>query len=93
MWWRLVYDVSAWYGSSGIRFSCCARENSPNISWRGPPRVRSGHVFKGSDYLNGRRYFHVRLYADTVENYVLLSALLRIFVGLKRSRSDVVSLD
>ena len=92
MLWRLVYDVSAWYGSLGTRFSCCAGENSPNISWRGPPRVHSGHVFKGSDYLIFCRYFHVRLYADTVEKDVLLSALLRIFVGLKRSWSDVVSL-
>merc|ERR1712107_243414 len=48
------------------------------------------HVFKGPDDFNGYGYFYVRLYwtgfgfqANIVEEYVLLSALLHIFVGLK----------
>ena len=50
------------------------------------------------DVFNGYGYFYVRLYctclgfqANTVEEYVLLSALLHIFVGLKRTwGSEVV---
>ena len=30
----------------------------------------------------GHRYFHLLLYADTFEKFVLLSTLLRIFVGV-----------
>merc|ERR1719343_1287789 len=50
------------------------------------------HVFKGPDDFNGYGYFYVRLYwtgfglsANIVEEYILLSALLHIFVGLKRT--------
>merc|ERR1712118_229346 len=50
------------------------------------------HVFLGPDYFNGYGYFYVRLYwtgfglpANIVEEYVLLSALLHVFVGLKRT--------
>merc|ERR1712146_422073 len=50
------------------------------------------HVFKGPDDFNGYGYFYVRLYftgfglpANIVEEYVLLSALLHVFVGLKRT--------
>ena len=44
--------------------------------------VGNHHVFKGPDDLNGYGYFYVRLYS---EEYVLSSALLHIFVGLKRT--------
>merc|ERR1719158_1357687 len=50
------------------------------------------HVFKGPDDFNGYGYFYVRLYwtgfglpANIVEEYILLSALLHMFVGVKRS--------
>merc|ERR1712066_980359 len=50
------------------------------------------HVFKGPDDFNGYGYFYVRLYwtgfglpANIVEEYVLLAALLHVFVGLKRT--------
>merc|ERR1719248_195465 len=50
------------------------------------------HVFAGPDDFNGYGYFYVRLYftgfglpANIVEEYILLSALLHIFVGLMRS--------
>merc|ERR1719265_1675865 len=50
------------------------------------------HVFMGPDDFNGYGYFYVRLYwtgfglpANIVEEYILLSALLHVFVGLKRS--------
>merc|ERR1712060_178289 len=48
------------------------------------------HVFKGPDDFNGYGYFYVRLYwtgfglpANIVEEYILLSVLLHVFVGLK----------
>jgi len=50
------------------------------------------HVFAGPDDFNGYGYFYVRLYwtgfglpANIVEEYVLLSAVLHVFVGLKRT--------
>jgi len=50
------------------------------------------HVFMGPDDFNGYGYFYVRLYwtgfglpANIVEEYILLSVLLHVFVGLKRS--------
>jgi len=50
------------------------------------------HVFLGPDDFNGYGFFYVRLYytgfglpANIVEEYVLLSALLHVFVGLKRT--------
>ena len=50
------------------------------------------------DVFNGYGYFYVRLYctglgfqANIVEEYVLLSALQHIFVGLKRCRSKKLS--
>jgi len=50
------------------------------------------HVFLGPDDFNGYGYFYVRLYwtgfglpANIVEEYILLSALLHVFVGLKRT--------
>merc|ERR1711879_771021 len=50
------------------------------------------HVFLGPDDFNGYGYFYVRLYwtgfglqANIVEEYVLLSALLHVFVALKRT--------
>merc|ERR1711865_1124725 len=50
------------------------------------------HVFLGPDDFNGYGYFYVRLYwtgfglpANIVEEYVLLSALLHIFVAMKRT--------
>merc|ERR1712066_1210287 len=50
------------------------------------------HVFKGPDDFNGYGYFYVRLYwtgfglpANIVEEYILLGALLHVFVGLKRT--------
>merc|ERR1712032_1312177 len=50
------------------------------------------HVFLGPDDFNGYGYFYVRLYwtgfglpANIVEEYVLLAALLHVFVGLKRT--------
>merc|ERR1712060_1000487 len=50
------------------------------------------HVFKGPDDFNGYGYFYVRLYwtgfglpANIVEEYILLAALLHVFVGLKRT--------
>ena len=54
--------------------------------------VGNHHVFKGPDDLKGYGYFYVRLYwtgvgfqANIVEEDVLLSAMLHIFVGLKRT--------
>merc|ERR1712193_456780 len=50
------------------------------------------HVFLGPDDFNGYGYFYVRLYfsgmgvpANIVEIYVLLAALLHIFVAIKRT--------
>lgn len=50
------------------------------------------HVFMGPDDFNGYGYFYVRLYwtgfglpANIVEEYILLSALLHVFAGLKRT--------
>merc|ERR1719420_992849 len=50
------------------------------------------HVFLGPDDFNGYGYFYVRLYwtgfgisANIVEEYVLLSAMLHVFVALKRT--------
>jgi len=50
------------------------------------------HVFLGPDDFNGYGYFYVRLYwtgfglpANIVEEYVLLSAMLHVIVGLKRT--------
>jgi len=50
------------------------------------------HVFLGPDDFNGYGYFYVRLYwtgfglpANIVEEYVALSALLHVLVGLKRT--------
>jgi len=50
------------------------------------------HIFKGPDDFNGYGYFYVRLYwtgfgmpANIVEEYILLSALLHVAVGLKRT--------
>jgi hypothetical protein len=50
------------------------------------------HVFMGPDDFNGYGYFYVRLYwtgfglpANIVEEYILLSAVLHIFVGLMRT--------
>jgi len=50
------------------------------------------HVFKGPDDFNGYGYFYVRLYwtgfglpANIVEEYILLSVLLHVFVGLIRT--------
>ena len=49
------------------------------------------HFFLGPDDFNGYGYFYVRLYwtgfglnANIVEEYVLLAALLHVFVALKR---------
>merc|ERR1712013_135716 len=56
------------------------------------------HVFKGPDDFNGYGYFYVRLYwtgfglpANIVEEYVLLSALLHVAVGLKRTWDQKLS--
>merc|ERR1712012_123224 len=50
------------------------------------------HVFLGPDDFNGYGYFFVRLYwtgfgfdANIVEEYILLAALLHVFVALKRT--------
>jgi hypothetical protein len=50
------------------------------------------HVFLGPDDFNGYGYFYVRLYfsgfglpANIVEIYVLLAALLHVFVAMKRT--------
>jgi len=50
------------------------------------------HVFEGPDDFNGYGYFYVRLYwtgfglpANIVEEYILLSALLHVLAGLKRT--------
>jgi cytochrome b involved in lipid metabolism len=50
------------------------------------------HVFLGPDDFNGYGYFYVRLYwtgfglpANIVEEYILLSVALHVFVGLKRT--------
>merc|ERR1712032_1692572 len=50
------------------------------------------HVFMGPDDFNGYGYFYVRLYwtgfglpANIVEEYLILCAMLHVFVGLKRT--------
>merc|ERR1711976_781411 len=50
------------------------------------------HVFLGPEDFNGYGYFYVRLYwtgfgldANIVEEYILLAALLHVFVALKRT--------
>jgi len=50
------------------------------------------HVFLGPDDFNGYGYFYVRLYwtgfgfdANIVEEYVLIAAVLHVFVALKRT--------
>merc|ERR1711959_690101 len=50
------------------------------------------HIFLGPDDFNGYGYFYVRLYwtgfglpANIVEEYILLSILLHVFVGVKRT--------
>merc|ERR1712048_398509 len=57
------------------------------------------HVFMGPDDFNGYGYFYVRLYwtgfglpANVVEEYILLSVLLHVIVGLKRTQGKVKSL-
>jgi len=57
------------------------------------------HVFKGPDDFNGYGYFYVRLYwtgfglpANIVEEYILLSIILHIMVGLKRTWDMKLSL-
>merc|ERR1712007_78207 len=57
------------------------------------------HVFKGPDDFNGYGYFYVRLYwtgfglpANIVEEYILLSVLLHVFVGLKRTWDQKLAL-
>ena len=49
------------------------------------------HAFKRPDDVNGGSYFHVRCYTDTVEEYALLSALLHMFVGFKRTWEQKLS--
>ena len=55
-------------------------------------RVRGCKGVGGPDDFNGYGYFYVRLYwtgfglpANIVEEYILLSVLLHVFVGLKRT--------
>jgi len=50
------------------------------------------HVFAGPDDFNGYGYFYVRLYwtgfglpCNVVEEYIALSAMLHVFVGLQRT--------
>merc|ERR1712141_929976 len=50
------------------------------------------HVFMGPDDFNGYGYFYVRLYwtgfglpANIVEEYIMLSAMLHVLAGLKRT--------
>merc|ERR1711957_598160 len=50
------------------------------------------HVFLGPDDFNGYGYFYVRLYpsgfglpANIVEEYVLLAAIMHVFIALKRT--------
>ena len=57
------------------------------------------HVSKGPDDFNGHGYFHVRLYwtgfglpANIVEEYILLSIVLHIIVGLKRTWDMMLAL-
>jgi succinate dehydrogenase hydrophobic anchor subunit len=57
------------------------------------------NVFSGPDDFNGYGYFYVRLYwtgfglpANIVEEYILLSALLHVFVGMKRTWDMKLSL-
>merc|ERR1711920_226422 len=57
------------------------------------------HVFMGPDDFNGYGYFYVRLYwtgfglpANIVEEYVLLSILLHVAVGLKRTWDQKLAL-
>jgi len=57
------------------------------------------HVFKGPDDFNGYGYFYVRLYwtgfglpANIVEEYIALSILLHVFVGLKRTWDSKLAL-
>merc|ERR1711972_1041577 len=57
------------------------------------------HVFKGPDDFNGYGYFYVRLYwtgfglpANIVEEYILLSVLLHVFVALKRTWDQKLAL-
>merc|ERR1712079_997795 len=57
------------------------------------------HVFAGPDDFNGYGYFYVRLYwtgfglpANVVEEYVLLSILLHVAVGLKRTWDQKLAL-
>merc|ERR1712151_91934 len=57
------------------------------------------HVFMGPDDFNGYGYFYVRLYwtgfglpANIVEEYILLSVLLHVFVGPKRTWDQKLAL-
>merc|ERR1712100_463528 len=57
------------------------------------------HVFLGPDDFNGYGYFYVRLYwtgfglpANIVEEYIALSVLLHVFVGLKRTWDQKLAL-
>merc|ERR1740138_1148628 len=52
------------------------------------------HVFMGPDDFNGYGYFYVRLYwtglglpANIVEEYILLSIMLHVFVGILRTKN------
>merc|ERR1711998_629576 len=54
------------------------------------------HIFLGPDDFNGYGYFYVRLYwtgfglpANIVEEYILLSVLLHVIVGLKRTQGKL----
>ena len=71
--------------------------DNEHLNLRGPDarlQLAVGNA-KGPDDFNGYGYFHVRLYctglgfqANIAEEYVLLSALLHIFTGLKRTRDQ-----
>merc|ERR1711924_273258 len=63
------------------------------------PAVGNLHVVAGPDDFNGYGYFYVRLYwtgfglpANIVEEYILLSVLLHVFVGLKRTWDQKLAL-
>ena len=82
--------------SGGLRL----RERRVCTSWPGgsAPAVSSSFSPSLCIYLYGYGFFFVRLYcfglgchANSVEEYVLLSALLHIFAGLKRTRDQELS--
>ena len=80
----------AYHGGINGLFESVLGFDSPSTGGRLIP-VRISARVQGPDDFNGCGYFQVRLYADTVEGYVLTGSLLHFFVCLKRTLDQMLS--